>query len=142
MKPSELSLSQIYVGQTATHTRTWTEEDVRTFASLSGDENPLHLDIEYAKTTPFGERLVHGMLVGSLCSTLVGMYLPGKKCLYLSQSLIFKKPVFIGDTTTITGVVTAMSEATHIITLAVTIRKGLEKDSEIVLLGESKAQVL
>lgn len=138
MEARDLVMEDIHIGDSSSFDRLWTEEDVNTFAKLSGDMNPLHMEDEYAQTTQFGGRLVHGMLVASLCSTLVGMYIPGKRCLYLSQTLSFKKPVFIGDTVTVTGVVVAKSVATKILSLAISIRKGEEE----VVEGEARVQVL
>ncbi len=138
MKAEDLRMEDIQIGDTASFDRLWTEEDVLIFATLSGDTNPLHMDDDYAQTTQFKKRLVHGMLVASVCSTLVGMYIPGKRCLYLSQTLSFKKPVFIGDTVVVTGVVTAKSSVTKILSIAITVRKGEEE----VMIGEAKVQVL
>ena len=138
MDAVDLSFDEIKVGDTASFSRMWTEEDVTQFAELSGDKNPLHRDEGYAKTTAFGQRLVHGMLLGSLCSTLVGMYLPGKKCLYLSQTLVFKKPVFIGDTVGVTGVVTSKSESTKILSVSIV----MKKDEVTVVEGEAQVQMI
>lgn len=138
MEARDLVMEDIQVGEIASFERLWTNEDIATFAKLSGDVNPLHMDEEYAQTTKFKGRLVHGMLVASLCSTLVGMYIPGKRCLYLSQSLFFKNPVYIGDTVTITGTVTAKSLSTKIVSIAISIRRGEEE----VLEGEARVQVL
>lgn len=121
MKINNYSFEDISIGMQEDFTRTITEHDVVTFAALSGDHNPLHLDAEYAKKTPFKQRLVHGMLFGSLCSTLVGMHLPGKKCLYLSQTLVFRNPVFINDTVHVQGEVIAKSDSTRLITIEITI---------------------
>jgi len=126
MKLKELSLNDIKVGDVASFTRIFTEKDVNDFAKLSGDENPLHTDEVYALTTKFKQRLVHGMLVGSLCSTLVGMYLPGKRCLYLSQTLFFKNPVFINDELVVTGTVKSKSVSTGILEILISIKKDLE----------------
>jgi 3-hydroxybutyryl-CoA dehydratase len=96
------------------------------------------MDNTYASTTQFGKRLVHGMLVGSLCSQLVGMYIPGRKCLYLKQQLVFKQPVFIGDTVVATGIVVSKSKSTRMLTISIKIRK----NDSIVLEGEALVQVL
>ena len=138
MDAVDLSFDQIKVGDTASFSRTWTEKDVLGFAELSGDENPLHLDEAYAKTTAFGQRLVYGMLLGSLCSTLVGMYLPGKKCLYLSQTLVFKKPVFIGDMVKVVGLVTSKSNSTKILSVSIV----MKKDEVIVVEGQAQVRIM
>jgi acyl dehydratase len=134
----DLSIDQIHVGDSASFERSFSESDVAQFASLSGDSNPLHTDSEYASTTHFKEKIVHGMLVGSLCSALVGMYLPGRRCLYLTQTLSFKKPVYIGDNLLITGVVKSVSISTKVLHITITItNKGVE-----VLSGVAVVQVL
>lgn len=85
------------IGQKASAKKTITDEDVQDFARISGDYNPVHLDEEYASKTRFGRRIVHGILVSSLISKVIGTDLPGKGTIYLSQNLKFMKPVYIGD---------------------------------------------
>ena len=138
MAARDIPMENIHVGEEATFRRSFTEEDVDTFASLSGDYNPLHVDETYASTTIFKQRLVHGMLLGSLCSRLVGMYLPGKRCLYLSQDLVFKKPVFLHDMVEVTGTVIAKSVVTKILTLKISITR----TSEEMVVGNARVQVL
>jgi len=103
LKPIELEYDQISLGDTSQFNILITEEFVNKFSNLCGDNNPLHMDEEYAKATSYKGRIVHGLAVSSFFSTLVGMYLPGKKCLYLSQSVNFKNPVRIGDLITVKG---------------------------------------
>ena len=138
MKPKNLSIDDINIGDSASFDRIFTESNVKLFSKLSGDMNPLHIDKRYAKTTKFKHRIVHGMLVGSLCSTLVGMYLPGKKCLYLGQILWFKKPIFIGETVTVRGIVVSKSVSTGIIKISISIMRGADE----VTSGEAVVQVL
>jgi acyl dehydratase len=90
-------------GEEASFSRVIDEAAVATFAQLTGDYNPLHMDATYATTTQFGERVAHGMLVASFFSTLVGMYLPGRRALFLSQDVRFAKPVRLGDRITFRG---------------------------------------
>jgi len=90
-------LEDIQVGQSAEVAKRFTQEDVEGFANISGDNNPLHLDPEFAATTRFGSPIIHGMLTTSLWSTIVGTLLPGPGCAYMSQSLTFFKPVRVGD---------------------------------------------
>ena len=75
----------------------FSDEDVRRFAELSLDVNPVHLDEHYAKQSIFGKKIVHGFLVGSLISAVIGNKLPGFGSIYLKQEMNFKKPVFIDD---------------------------------------------
>jgi 3-hydroxybutyryl-CoA dehydratase len=88
------------VGDTASITKTVTEADVILFAGITMDFNPLHVNEEFAKTTQFGKRLVHGCFSSGLISAVIGMKLPGPGALYGGQTVKFVKPVFIGDTLT------------------------------------------
>jgi 3-hydroxybutyryl-CoA dehydratase len=96
------------VGQTAEITRTVTEAVVQAFADVSGDTNPIHLDAEYAATTPFKERIAHGMLAAAYISAVLGAQLPGQGAVYLSQSLRFRRPVKFGEEVTARVTVTAL----------------------------------
>ena len=86
------------VGMTATFTKTVGEAEIGMFAELSGDFNPVHLDEEFARATPFKGRIAHGMLSAAFISTVFGTRLPGPGCIYVSQNLTFKRPVRLGDT--------------------------------------------
>ncbi len=130
---------ELQVGETASFERTISEEDVRVFAALSGDENPLHTDEAYAVTTQFGKRVVHGMLLSSLFSQLVGVHLPGKRCLYLAQSLTFRMPVFVGETVTVRGEVTHRSDSTRTLTLHTTVTNA---SGVVCVDGEAQVKVL
>jgi 3-hydroxybutyryl-CoA dehydratase len=85
------------VGEEATFSRTFTQEEVLTFSVLSGDTNPVHLDEDYARGTRFGGRIIHGLLVASLISSALGTKLPGPGCIYLSQQLSFRAPARVGE---------------------------------------------
>lgn len=98
MQRRNFYFEDLAVGMSAELERTVQEEDVVNFARLSGDDNPVHLDEDYAATTPFKERIAHGMLTASYISALLGAHLPGPGAIYLSQSLAFKRPVRLGDT--------------------------------------------
>ena len=91
-------LEDLTIGMESSYQKTITETDIDTFAALAGDTNPVHLDSEYAATTPFKARIAHGMLSAGLISTVLGTQLPGPGCIYLEQQIKFKAPVFIGDT--------------------------------------------
>src|SRR6266404_8040344 len=105
------------VGDTASLTRTITDADIRAFAELSGDRNPIHLDDEYAATTRFGRRIAHGMLAASLISTVLGTELPGIGTVYLSQNSQFVAPVYPGDTVTARVTVRKIRNDKPIVTL-------------------------
>ena len=93
-------------GDSASCSKTITEADVILFAGISGDFNPLHMNEEFAKTQMFGKRVVHGAFSSALISAVVGVHLFGPGALYASQKVVFKKPVFIGDTLTAVATVT------------------------------------
>jgi 3-hydroxybutyryl-CoA dehydratase len=88
---------ELSVGQSAETTRVVGAADIEAFAAVSGDTNPVHLDEAYAKATPFGGRIAHGMLSAAYISAILGARMPGPGAIYLSQSLRFRRPVKIGD---------------------------------------------
>ena len=90
-------LEDLSVGMSETVAKTVSAEDIDTFADVTGDHNPIHLDQAYAETTFFKDRIAHGMLTASFISAVLGTRLPGPGCVYLSQSLKFRAPVKIGD---------------------------------------------
>ena len=98
------------VGMSDEFSKTITEADIVSFADVSGDHNPVHLDEEFAKTTMFKGRIAHGMLSAGFISTALGTKLPGPGCIYVAQNLKFKAPVRIGDTVTATVTVTNLIE--------------------------------
>jgi len=93
---------RLSVGDKASRSKTFTVEDVERFAEVSTDRNPIHLDEEYAAKTIFRQRIVHGMLVGSLFSGILGCDLPGEGTIYLGQPLSFKAPVPLNEQVTAT----------------------------------------
>lgn len=94
----ELSYMDINVGDHASFSKTISESDIYQFAGITGDFNPLHVDNEFAKTSPFKERIAHGLLSAGFISSVIGMKLPGINSIYLTQNLKFLGPVKIGDT--------------------------------------------
>ncbi|HLC23284.1 MAG TPA: MaoC family dehydratase [Dehalococcoidia bacterium] len=95
-----LTLDQLSMGQTHQSKCTVTQEMVEEFAKATGDHNPIHLDESYARGTVFRARVAHGMLLAGILSGVLGMQFPGVGTIYLSQSLKFVKPVFLGDEVT------------------------------------------
>jgi 3-hydroxybutyryl-CoA dehydratase len=122
------------IGDTATRSKVITDADIRAFAALSGDQNPLHVDEEFAATTRFGRRIAHGMLSASLISAVLANDLPGQGSIYLGQKLQFVSPVFIGDEITARVTVTAIREDKPIATLATICTN---QRNEIVIKGEA-----
>jgi acyl dehydratase len=100
-------------GQHASFTKTFTEADLQRFIEITGDVNPLHVDEEFAASTPFGRRVLHGMLTASIFSTMVGMLLPGTGAIYRSQTLRFLLPVHLDETVTAHFVVRSVDRAKH-----------------------------
>jgi len=91
-------LEDLEIGMSASTEKTISAADVATFAQISGDDNPIHVDEDYAKNSAFGKRIVHGMFSAALISAVAGTKLPGYGGVYLSQELKFRKPIFIDDT--------------------------------------------
>lgn len=112
-----MNINNFYVGQTASLKKMFRSEDVEAFANLSMDCNPLHLDQQYAEQSLFGKRIVHGFLVGSLISGVLGTKLPGDGAIYLHQEINFRKPVFHGEEITATVVVTGIRKDKSILYL-------------------------
>lgn len=98
-------IDDLEVGMSASYSQTISEADIKQFAGFSGDRNPVHLDEEYAQASRFKQRIAHGMISSSFFSALFGTNLPGEGCVYVSQSLKFRKPVYIDDTVTATVVI-------------------------------------
>lgn len=101
-------IEEIEAGMTASYSQTITDADIKDFAGISGDKNPVHMDEVYAKESRFERRIAHGMLSSSFFSALFGTQLPGRGCVYVGQNLKFRKPVYIGDTVTATIEVTSI----------------------------------
>lgn len=90
-------MDKFYIGQEITEEKIFLKEEVDAFAEITGDNNPLHIDEEYAKKSRFGKTIVHGILVVGLVSKIIGTQLPGKGSIYMEQSVQFRKPVYIGE---------------------------------------------
>ena len=93
-KPQKYYIEDIEVGQKVKFSKTFGQKDVEKFSEISGDNNPVHLDVNYASKTIFKKRVVHGFLTASLISAAIGTKLPGPGSIYLNQSLKFLAPVF------------------------------------------------
>ena len=138
MKINDYSFDQIKVNDEFQFARTITKEDVANFAKLSGDFNPLHMDGEFANTTIFKGTKIHGMLAGSLFSTLLGMVCPGKRNFYLSQSLNFKLPIEPETELIVKGRVKKKIDSVKVMVVETTITV----DGKIVIDGEAKVKLL
>jgi 3-hydroxybutyryl-CoA dehydratase len=136
-KPSEYSFDEIELGMQKSFKVDISKNMLDVFGRDTGDYNPLHMSEEYASSTSFKKRVCSGMFLASFFSRLVGMYLPGKHALHISQSLTFVNPCFIGETITVEGKVIDKSPATKIIKLETTITN--ESGKRII---DGKAQVI
>ena len=125
---------KIKLGDSAEITKTISQTDVQTFADLTGDHNPVHVDEEFAKTTRFGRRIAHGMLTASLISAVLANHLPGEGSVYLGQTLKFVAPVFPGDEITARVTVREVREDKPILKLETVC---VNQRDELVIRGEA-----
>ncbi|NQV08248.1 MaoC family dehydratase [Candidatus Woesearchaeota archaeon] len=138
MELNDYNYEDIGVGKVFEFKRILTKKNVDEFADLTEDHNPLHTDEEYAKTTQFKGRIMHGMLAASLFSTLFGMECPGKKNLYLSQSLNFKKPIPPDSELTVRGTVKQKMDSFKMITIFTEIIL----NNEVMIDGEARVKII
>ncbi len=137
MKLNDYSYEDIVLGKVYGFKRVITAVDMDAFAGLTGDFNPLHCDERYAESTIFEGRIAHGMLAGSLFSTLVGMVCPGKRCLYLSQSLDFRRPIYPDTELVVQGTVKQKIDSVKMVILETKI---LVNDEQVIT-GEAKVRL-
>ena len=121
------------LGMTATFGKTITEADIVLFAAVSGDNNAVHINEEFAKTTQFGGRIAHGMLSASVISAAIAGRLPGPGTVYLGQSLQFRSPVRPGNTVEATITVVELNESRRRITLKTECRVA----GKLIITGEA-----
>lgn len=126
------------IGQSATLTKTFTQEDINKFAEISEDRNPIHIDENYAKDTIFGKTVIHGILQSGLISAVLGNQLPGKGSIYREQSLTFKKPAFPGDTLTAKVEVMEIKERIGLMLLKTTVTN---QDGLLLIDGTAKGLI-
>ena len=130
-------IEEISVGMEVSYSQTITDSDIQSFAEMSGDRNPVHLDEEYAENSRYKKRIAHGLMTASFFSALFGTKLPGEGCVYVSQSLKFKRPVYIGDTVIATVEVTNVDQ----IKRRVFFRTTCKVKNKIVTDGEAELYV-
>ena len=124
MKMNEYRYEDIRIGHKESFTVTLTEEMMASFKDITKDVNPLHNDEEYARSKGHRGRVAFGMLTASFLSTLAGVYLPGKRSLIHEVKIKFAKPVYIGDTLTVEGIVEEKNDTYSLLMVKVTIRNG------------------
>lgn len=129
----------INIGDKFSTSREVTDDVIRKFAEVSGDYNPIHLDEEFAKTTRFGKRIAHGLLSGAFISAVLGNEFKERKIVYLSQTMKFTAPVFLGDTVTATGTITNIREDKGIVSLETVCTN---QNGETLVKGEAVVMIL
>ena len=128
-----ICVEDLEIGMSRMLKRKITQNDILLFSKVSGDENPVHLDEEYAQQTIFGRRIAHGMLTASLISAVIAEQLPGHGTVYLSQTLKFVRPVIPGQFVITTVLVTHIEYSNRQVTLDCECKV----DEKIVLAGEA-----
>jgi acyl dehydratase len=129
-----LSIDELRLGAAAESRKTISETDIYLFAGITGDFNPVHIDAEYAKKSRFGARVAHGPLTFALAAGLVGMQLPGVGTIAVSNTVRFRRPVYIGDTVATSGEIAAIDPGRNRVTVALTWHN---QDGELVAEGEA-----
>lgn len=134
-----MKYEDIYVGMKETMTHQVTRSDIEKFVELTGDDNKLHVDNDFAAKTCFKKPVVHGMLGASFISTIIGTKLPGDGALWFSQTLDFLLPVRVNDELTIRTEVIKLNDSEHIIDLNTEI---LNQNRQIVTKGISRVKMI
>lgn len=134
-----MKYSEIKIGDTAKVIHTITESDISKFVDLTGDDNKLHVNKDFASKTEFKNLVVHGMLSASFISTLIGTKLPGDGALWFSQTLDFLKPVRIGDTIEVLAEVISKNDKGNFIELKTDI---YNQNKQLVTTGKSKIKIV
>jgi acyl dehydratase len=133
------TFAELAIGEEARFSVHMTPDVVSSFAKLSGDLSPMHTDPEYASQTSFGHVIPHGMIAGLFFSRLVGMHLPGKYALYLTQTLRFHMPLPMEGAIEVYGRITEKSEATRTIKLITEARD--PSTSAVLVVGDAIVKV-
>ncbi len=122
----------------------WTAEvvEIEQFADLSGDRNPLHMDGAYARERGFADRVAHGFLLGAKVSALIGMFLPGRRCLLVEENLNFPNPVYPGDEVTLSGEVVDTHTDLALVSIKIRGEKKDEDGAQSVVRGNVLCKIL
>lgn len=132
-----MDINDLYIGQSYSLSKRFSTEEVEQFAALSMDSNPIHINKNYAKKSIFKEQIVHGFLLGSLFSAIIGTALPGNGSVYLGQTLKFRKPVYHNQLV----VATVTIENINIEKSLVTLRTVATNEIGVVVEGEAIVKV-
>jgi 3-hydroxybutyryl-CoA dehydratase len=127
-------MTTLQAGDKASRTLAINDETIRAFADVTGDNNPVHLDDDYAAGTRFGRRIAHGMIAAGLISATLANDLPGPGTVYLNQTLKFKLPVYPGEIVTATVEVLTVRPDKPIVTLSTVCTN---QEDKVVLEGEA-----
>jgi len=137
MKP--VKFSELKVGMKGSYTKQITQEDVDNFIKICNDINPIHVNEEYANKTPMKSKIVHGILVSSLISTVVGTKCPGPGSVWLDQTLRFLLPVKVNDTiTAISEILVKIPERQQVIVRTTCVNQ----NNEVVIEGMGLHKIL
>ena len=139
MEAASLTFDEIPIGYECSFERFLTDEDIRKFSELTGDFNPLHLDLSFAKTTLFGGRIAQGMLAASFFSTSVGMYCPGKYAIILGQEIDYMKPIRPDSYLKVIGKVVRKIESVRVLIIEHML---VDKNCQMLVRGTSKVKVM
>lgn len=129
--------TDIKIDDQASFEITVTSEMIKKFVELSGDDNPLHVDEEFAKNKGHEKRVAHGMLLASFFSRLVGKYFLQDDNIYLSQTLEFRRPIFVGDKIIVSGIVRNKIESSKLLEIETKI---IGPDSQLALRGQAQVK--
>ena len=129
-----LTINDLEIGQAAEFSKTVTETDIAFFCAISGDFNPLHVDVEYAAKSRFGARVAHGPLTLALSAGVLGMRLPGLGTIAVTNHIEYRRPVYIGDTITSRVEVRALDHERNRATMGLSWRN---QAGEVVAEGEA-----
>ncbi|MDA9841135.1 MaoC family dehydratase [Candidatus Marinimicrobia bacterium] len=134
-----MKISNFNIGDKAQVRQKITKQIIKDFSVISKDTNPIHLDNGYAKKTIFKKNIAHGLLVASYISSALGTKIPGPGAIYLSQNLLFIRPVFIDDEITAEVEIISIRKSKNIITLRTTC---FNQKQEEVISGEAVLKII
>ena len=128
-------MTKIKVGETYTEKIRYTQANVDAFAQISGDNNPIHINAEYAAKTPFGKPIVHGFFAGAIFSKVFGTTWPGEGTIYMFQEMSFRAPVFVENDYTAKFEVIEINEEKHRGVIKCTLE---DAEGKAAIIGEAK----